>query len=157
MIDRLREFLGCARGNIAFMTAGAAFPLLTLAAGGLEFAEYQRHAAWLPAPADTAVLSAFDENRRGWSKRVKRANQFFDINFKHANRVTKVKKRLRGRRDRNRLILSYQAKGKLNSLFGELNPFTNDVVTVRPRAVLHFGIGTGPRLIAPQNASSLSQ
>lgn len=149
MIQKARQFFGCQRGNIAFMTAGAMVPLLTLTAGGLEFAEYQRVQTSMQLAADQAVLSAFDQDRRGWSRRIKRAHRFFDVNFKHRSRVTQVKKRLRGRNDRRKMVLSFEASGKLNSLFGEFNPFAKDRVIVRSRAVLHYGSGSGPRLIAP--------
>ena len=59
MFAKFRDFLACRRGNVAFMTAGALVPLLTLTAGGLEFAEYQRLQASMQHAADTAVMAAF--------------------------------------------------------------------------------------------------
>ena len=156
MFRKFRAFLQCKRGNVAFMTAGALVPLLTLTAGGLEFAEYQRVQASMQHAADTAVMAAFQPAGRRWHHRVKRANQFFDVNFQHADRVTRVRKRLRGRQDRYRLVLQYQASSKINRLFGDFNPFTNDTIRVVSRAELNLKTGFAPRLISSGTDTSKS-
>ena len=157
MKRRISAFLTCTRGNIAFMTAGALVPLLTLTAGGLEFAEYQRVQTSMQHAADTAVMAAFHPEGRRWHHRVKRANQFFDVNFQHADRVTRVRKRLRGRQDRYRLVLEYQASSKINRLFGDFNPFTNDTIRVVSRAELSLKTGLSPRLISSASGTSKSE
>ena len=156
MFAKFQDFLACRRGNVAFMTAGALVPLLTLTAGGLEFAEYQRVQASMQHAADTAVMAAFHPDGRRWHHRVKRANQFFDVNFQHVDRVTRVRKRLRGRQDRYRLVLEYQASSKINRLFGDFNPFTNDTIRVVSRAELSLKTGLSPRLISSASGTSKS-
>ena len=156
MFAKFRDFLACRRGNVAFMTAGALVPLLTLTAGGLEFAEYQRVQASMQHAADTAVMAAFHPEGRRWHHRVKRANKFFDVNFQHVDRVTRVRKRLRGRQDRYRLVLEYQASSKINRLFGDFNPFTNDTIRVVSRAELSLKTGLSPRLISSASGTSKS-
>lgn len=156
MYSKFKAFLACKRGNIAFMTAGALVPLLTLTAGGLEYAEYQRVQASMQHAADTAVMAAFQPEGRRWHHRVKRANSFFDVNFQHANRVTRIRKRLRGRQDRYRLVLQYQASSKINRLFGDFNPFTNDTIRVDSRAELNLKTGLSPRLISSASGTSKS-
>lgn len=52
MFPRLKEFIACTRGNIAFMTAGALVPMLTLVAGGLELAQYNKTQSSMQFAAD---------------------------------------------------------------------------------------------------------
>ncbi|MEP0944881.1 MAG: Tad domain-containing protein [Rhizobiaceae bacterium] len=156
MYRRFSEFLACTRGNIAFMTAGSLVPLLTLTAGGLEFAEYQRIQSSMQHAADTAVMAAFQPDGRRWHHRVRRANKFFDVNFQQPQRVTRIKKQLRGRQDRKRLVLQYQASAKINRLFGEFNPFTEDTVRVVSRAEMNFTTDYAPRLVAASSDKSKS-
>ena len=135
------------------MTAGALVPLLTLTAGGLEFAERQRVETSMQLAADTAVMAAFNSERRNWRQRKKRADHFFDANFRHANRVTRIKKRLRGKESRRRIVLTYQASSRVHSLFGEFNPFSDNTIRVTSRAELVFRSGQGPRLVATEPGS----
>ena len=156
MFQPLSSFVKCTRGNVAFMTAGALVPLLTLTAGGLEFAELQRVEVSMQHAADTAVMAAFDKDRHGWRKKVRRANHFFDSNFHHSDRVTGIKKRLRGTTSRQRMVLTYQASSQVTSLFGELNPFTKSTIKVTSRAELYFKSRRGPRLISASSGQSKS-
>ncbi|MEP1206751.1 MAG: pilus assembly protein TadG-related protein [Rhizobiaceae bacterium] len=149
MFQQLIRFARCSRGNVAFMTAGALVPLLTLTAGGLEFAERQRVEVSMQHAADTAVMAAFDTERRNWRNKVRRANRFFDANFHHAKRVKRVKKRLRGQEGRKRMVLTFQASSQVQSLFGEFNPFTSNTIRVTSRAELVYRSRRGPRLISP--------
>ena len=153
MFGLLARFTHCTRGNVAFMTAGALVPLLTLTAGGLEFAERQRVESSMQLAADTAVMAAFNSERRNWRQRKRRADHFFDTNFRYANLVTRIKKRLRGKESRQRLVMTYQASSKVHSLFGEFNPFTNNTIRVTSRAELVYRSGRGPRLISPEPGS----
>ncbi len=157
MFHRIRSFAKSTRGNVAFMTAGALMPILTLTAGGLEFAERQRIEISMQHAADTAVMAAFDNSKRGFRKKMRRAHQFFDANFQHSNRVTRVKKRLAGKDLRQRLVLTYQASGRVHSLFGELNPFTNNIIKVTSRAEFVYRSGRGPRLISATSSQGKSQ
>ena len=157
MFQKIEPFLRCTRGNVAFMTAGALVPLLTLTAGGLEFAEYQRVQTSMQHAADTAVMAAFDTKGHRWHNRVRRADRFFDVNFKHANRVPRLKKRLRGRADRRGMVLQYQASSKVNSLFGELNPFTKDTIRVVSRAEINYRTDFAPRLVAAKSGAAKSK
>ena len=153
MFSLLARFTSCTRGNVAFMAAGALVPLLTLTAGGLEFAERQRVESSMQLAADTAVMAAFNSERRNWRQRKKRADHFFDTNFRYSNRVTRIKKRLRGKESRKRLVVTYQASSQVHSLFGEFNPFTNNTIKVTSRAELVYRSGRGPRLISPVSGS----
>lgn len=138
------------------MTVGALVPLLTLTAGGLEFAERQRVETSMQHAADTAVMAAFDNDRHGWRKKVRRANNFFDSNFHYSNRVTRIKKRLRGQAGRKSMVLTYHASSQVHSLFGELNPFTGNIIKVTARAELVYRSGRGPRLISAETGQSKS-
>ena len=153
MICFLARFAFCTRGNVAFMTAGALVPLLTLTAGGLEFAERQRVESSMQLAADTAVMAAFNSDRRNWRQRKRRADHFFDSNFRYSNRVSRIKKRLRGKESRKRLVMTYQASSKVHSLFGEFNPFSNNTIKVISRAELVYRSGRGPRLISSEETS----
>ncbi|NKB51624.1 MAG: hypothetical protein GKR97_05275 [Rhizobiaceae bacterium] len=157
MFHRIHSFGKCTRGNVAFMTASALLPLLTLTAGGLEFAERQRIEISMQHAADTAVMAAFDNSKRGFRKKMRIAHQFFDANFQHAHRVTRIKKRLAGKDQRKRLVLTYQASGQVQSLFGELNPFTSNTIKVTSRAELIYHSARGPRLISASSSQSKSQ
>ena len=157
MYQQIGRFLRCSRGNIAFMTAGALVPLLTLTAGGLEFAERQRVETSMQHAADTAVIAAFDVERNRGRDRVRRSHRFFDANFQYWKRVSRVKKRLRGQQGRQRLVMQFEASSKISSLFGEFNPFTSDTIKVTSRAELIYGSDQGPRLISAQSAAGKSQ
>ena len=136
------------------MTAGAALPALTLIAGGLEFAEYHKTRTAMQHAADTAVMSAFYVPDRHWSKRVRRANDFFDSNFPNQKKVSGIKRRLRGKMDRKRFVLRYEASARINRLFGELNPFAKDKIKVTSTAEMVMGSRRAPRLIASHEAAS---
>ncbi|MGI9365304.1 MAG: pilus assembly protein TadG-related protein [Rhizobiaceae bacterium] len=143
------RFFRCERGNFAFITAAAALPALTLIAGGLEFAEYNKTKASMQHAADTAVMAAMTSPDPRWSKRVRRAHRFFDVNFQQGHRTNGIKKQLSGKRDRERLVMTYQATTSAKRLFGELNPFTKDKIKVTARAEYILFSSRPPRLISP--------
>ena len=157
MFQRLGGFIACSRGNIAFMTAGFALPALTLIAGGLEIAEFHRTKIDMQHAADTAVMSAIYAPDRDWSKRVRRANDFFDNNFQNPHKVTRIKRKLRGNSDRKRLVLRYDASADIISLFGELNPFTKNTIRVTSEAELDFRSGRPARLTGSGESTSKSK
>ena len=151
------RFLRCEKGNFAFITAAAALPALTLVAGGIEFAEYNKTMASMQHAADTAVMAAISSPEPRWSKRVRRAHRFFDVNFQQDRRASHVRKRLSGKRDRTRLVMTYQASATAKRLFGDLNPFTKDKIKVTARAEYILFSNRPPRLISSTQQSSTSQ
>jgi len=156
MFPRLREFFACTRGNIAFMTAGALLPLLTLVAGGLELAQFNKAKSNMQFAANTAVLAAIRDPRMRWSSRVRLANGFFDGNFLHPGLVSKINKRLSGKHRRGRIELTYRASTDVKSLFGELNPFSKSTISVTATAEYNWRSRRSPRLITSGGTGTVS-
>ena len=157
MFPRLKEFIACTRGNIAFMTAGALVPMLPLVAGGLELAQYNKTQSSMQFAADSAVMAAITDPQLRWSKRIRRAHHFFDLNFQHRGLVNQVNKRLSGENRRGRVELTYRASTDVKTLFGELNPFTKSRITVKATAEHYWRSKRPPRLISSKGSSGFTQ
>ncbi len=146
-----RNFIRDESGNIAFMAGGAILPMLALVLGGIEMAEVSRVKRSMQHAADTAVMAAFDGNDLRWPQRIKRADRFFDFNFQNEHRVEKLQRKLRGQRQRRKVVLEYTASAQNVNLTGKLNPFADTRITVKAKAVYFLGSSRPPKLVYAGN------
>lgn len=153
MHKSIKKFLRCEKGNIAIMGTFAMIPILSLVVGGMELGEINKVTQSMQHAADQAVIAAFDEPDLSWSKRIRRADAFFDTNFPYPKRVEGLSKKLSGRQTRQRVELSYKANAKIDSLFGEMSPFASGSIRVEAKAIYIVGSGNPPRLIASEGNS----
>ena len=154
MNTRFNRFRNCESGNIAIMGTFAMIPILGLVVGGIEFAEIDKITRSMQHAADTAVIAAFDAPELTWSKRIRRANGFFDANFLFPERVGGVSKKLSGKQTKRRVVLNYSASAKIDSLFGEMSPFFDGTISVQASALYVEGSGKHPRLISSGKSSA---
>ena len=151
MRNLIRRFSRCERGNIAFLTAGAAVPLMIVSLGGLEIADQVSIKKNMQDSADASVLAVFAGGEKSWRKQQKTAKNLFFANLRGRDRLGRVKTRLKRTRVNRKRVFEYTAQVETKSMFGKASLFGNQTITVKAKAVEISINSRKARLIGPSS------
>lgn len=148
-MGKLQEFGKNTRGNIAMIAAAAAIPLTVAVAGVFDASQYSRLKSNMQNASDAAVMAAARAKGLSWRKRRAVANQFFHANFQGVKTSKSLKGKLKGTfyKKEQRVILSYSASGKMQTIFSGLVPAFKDAIAVKSTVEISERTGFEPRLI----------
>jgi len=147
----LKRFAKNQSGNVAILTAMMAMPLLFLAAGAIDTIRHSRMKDTMQTAADAAVMAAFRGPARNWRKRQNTAHLQFRANLQKTRFAHGVQTKMSREMQKNRITFTYRAEAKLDSIFGDLSPFSGDRLSVQARAAWEVGSRKPPHLIGERN------
>lgn len=134
-------------GNITVLSAIMVVPMLLLVAGVIDTSRHNRMKNTMQTSADAAVIAAFYGPSRSWRKRQKTAHLQFKLNMQKGRLSHGVQTKMTRQTQKNRIVFTYKAKTRLDSMFGSLSPFSGDTLTVQSRAAWEIGSRKHPHLI----------
>ncbi|MEE9314628.1 MAG: pilus assembly protein TadG-related protein [Rhizobiaceae bacterium] len=150
MFKSINTFIACERGNFAILVAGLALPMFTLIAGALDYSELVNARRNIQHSSDAAVLSAFNAAPHGWGAMQNDARAFFEANLANKSRLSSIKTKLTRKIVNKNLVLSYNVKVKVKSLFGEFNPLGKTKLNLTSTAVYNYKTRRRPYIV-PNN------
>ncbi|MGI9394870.1 MAG: TadE/TadG family type IV pilus assembly protein [Boseongicola sp.] len=143
----IKKLLKNESGNIAVLTTIMATPIMLLVAGVIDTNRHTRMQSVMQKSADAAVLAAFRSSKPGWRKRQKTAHRHFRVNIRNVKFAHGVRAKMTRTIEKRRLIFTYNASTKVDSIFGELSPFSGSQISVQSRAAWKVGTNEHARLI----------
>lgn len=147
MFEWLKRFGKDERGNVMFITAFAAFPLLIVSFGALDFVDTTSVRQNLQRSADEAVLAAIAKRRSGTGVQRREARRFFIANLADRNRYKSVKSQLSSRVIRGRYVMEYSIQAKADRLFAGFSKEETVTLNVKSYAEVNLRKDTPARLV----------
>ncbi|MEM1040576.1 MAG: pilus assembly protein TadG-related protein [Pseudomonadota bacterium] len=144
----LFAFLSCKRGNVAMTTAMVLVPLLAAIGGAVDYSRTYSAVQNAQAAADSAVLAAFNGDKKKWRTRKAFANTVFHSNIRKNGRLQDLSGGLSGRMVGTKAVMTYEAKAKVNNIFGGVTGRSEQNITIRAQAEYDYETNGPPRLVS---------
>lgn len=149
MFGWLRRFGEDERGNVMFITAFAAMPLLLISFGALDVVDGMSVRQNLQRASDEAVLAATAKYRSKSREQRKEARRFFLANLNGRKRYRSVKSKLTSTRVRGKYVMEYTLQAKVEKLFAGFSEEQLHTINIKSSAEIDTRAKTPPRLIDP--------